>query len=81
MSWVPYASAVGSLMYVMVCTSPDVAHAMGVLRRYMSKLGKDHWTAINRVFIYLCGTTNYAICYHGRPGPYRVINFHGFVYA
>ena len=42
MSHVPYASAVGSLMYAMVCTRPDIAHAVGVLSRYMSKPGKDH---------------------------------------
>jgi tagatose-1,6-bisphosphate aldolase len=35
MSHVPYASAVGSLMYAMVCTRPNIAHAVGVLRRYM----------------------------------------------
>ena len=33
------------------------------------------------VFIYLRGTTNYAICYKGRPGPDRVINVNGFVDA
>eukprot|EP00253_Pinus_taeda_P014285 PITA_14285 len=33
MSRVPYASAVGSLMYAMVCTRPDIAHAVGVLSR------------------------------------------------
>ena len=42
MSHVPYASAVGSVMYAMVWTRPDIAHAMGVLSKYMSKLGKEH---------------------------------------
>eukprot|EP00253_Pinus_taeda_P021409 PITA_21409 len=42
MSRAPYASAVGSLMYAMVCTRPDIAHAVGVLSRFMSKLGKEH---------------------------------------
>ena len=42
MSHVPYASAVGSLMYAMVCTRPDITHAIGVLRKIMSKLGKEH---------------------------------------
>jgi hypothetical protein len=42
MSCVPYVSAVGSLMYAMVCTRSDIAPAVGVLRRYMSKLGNDH---------------------------------------
>jgi hypothetical protein len=35
MSHVPYASAVGSLMYAMVCTRLDIAHAVGVLSKYM----------------------------------------------
>ena len=39
MSKVPYASAVGSLMYAMVCTRPNIAHAMGFISRYMSHQG------------------------------------------
>ena len=61
MSQVPYASAVGSLMYAMVYTRLNIAHAVGVLIRYMSKLGKDHWIDVKRVFIYFHGTTDYAI--------------------
>jgi len=41
MSCVPYASVVGSLMYAMVCTRPDIAHAVGVLSRFMSKPGRS----------------------------------------
>eukprot|EP00253_Pinus_taeda_P004760 PITA_04760 len=59
MSRVPYASAVGSLMYAMVCTRPDIAHAVGVLSRFMSKPGKEHWSTVKRVFRYLCGTSDY----------------------
>ena len=68
-------------MYAMVCTRPNIAHVMGVLSRYMSKLGKEHWTIVKRVFRYLRGTTNYAICYQGIPIPKRVIDVHGFVDA
>ena len=42
MSRVPYASVVGSLMYAMVCTRLDLAHAVGVLSRFMSNPGKEH---------------------------------------
>ena len=42
MSKVPYASAIGSLMYAMVCTRPDIAHAVGVVSRFMSRPGKQH---------------------------------------
>jgi hypothetical protein len=81
MSCVSYASVVGSLMYAMVYTRPGIAHAVGVLSRYMSKLGKEHWIVVKRVFRYLCGTTDYTICYQGRPEPDRVLDVHGFVDA
>jgi hypothetical protein len=81
MSHFPYASAVGSLMYAMVCTRPDIAHVVGVLSRYMSKPGKEHWTTVKRVFRYLCGTASYGLCYEGRLGLDRVVDIHGFVDA
>ena len=42
MKHVPYASAVGSLMYAMICTRPDIAHAVSVVSWYMSNPGKEH---------------------------------------
>ena len=63
MSHVPYASAVGSLMYAMVFTRPDIAQEMGVLSRFMSNLEKEHWTTVKRVFRYLRGTSDYGLCY------------------
>jgi hypothetical protein len=79
MSCVPYASAVGSLMYAMVCTRPEIAYVVGVLSRYMSKPGKEHWTTVKRVFRYLRGTASYGLCYQGRLGLDRVLDIHGFV--
>ena len=46
MSKIPYSSAVGSLMYAMVCTRHDIAHAVGVVSMYMNNPGKEHWKAI-----------------------------------
>ncbi|KAL8112467.1 hypothetical protein AgCh_019972 [Apium graveolens] len=57
MAKVPYASAVGSLMYVMVCTRPDIAHAVGVVSRFMSNPGREHWEAIKWLLRYLKGTS------------------------
>jgi hypothetical protein len=71
MTRVLYASVVGSLMYVMVCSRPDISHAVGVLRRYMLTHGKENWTTVKRVFRYLCGTKEYAICYQGKLGGER----------
>ena len=81
MSHVPYASALGSLMYAMVCTRPYIAHAVGVLSRFMSNPRKDHWTTVKRVFRYLHGTSDYGLCYQGRAGLERVLDIRGFVDA
>ena len=42
MARVPYASAVGSLMYVMVCTRPDIANAVGVASPYIVNPKKSY---------------------------------------
>ena len=81
MSRVPYASAFSSLVYAMVCTRPNIAHAVRVLSRFMSKLGKEHWTTVKWVFKYLRGTGDYGLCYQGRPGLDRVLDIRGFVDA
>ena len=41
-----YSSAFGSLMYAMVYTRPDIAHAVGVVNRFMVNPSKDHWEAM-----------------------------------
>jgi hypothetical protein len=52
-------------MYVMVCTRPDIAHAVGVLRRYMNNTGKEHWEAVKWILGYLRGTSTHALCFGG----------------
>jgi hypothetical protein len=42
MECVPYASVVGSIMYAMVCTRPNISHSVGVLRKYMSTPGNEN---------------------------------------
>ncbi|GLJ29753.1 hypothetical protein SUGI_0587340 [Cryptomeria japonica] len=80
MSRVPYQSAVGSLMYVMVCTRLDIAQAAGVLSRYMSNPGRVHWDAVKRVFRYLKGTSEYSLCYHGNSvADMASLDIHGYV--
>eukprot|EP00253_Pinus_taeda_P030766 PITA_30766 len=78
MSCAPYASGVSSVMCVMVCTRLDIAHAVGVLNRFMLKLWKEHWTTMKEDFRYLRGTSDYGLCYQGRPGLDKVLDIHGF---
>ena len=64
MAHVPYANEFRSIMYAMVGTRPNIAHAVGVSSRYMSTPGKEHWTIVKKAFKYLHSMTYFAICYH-----------------
>lgn len=59
MDRVPYASLVGSLIFAMVCTRPDIAYSVGVLSRFMANQGKAHWEAAKWVLRYLGGTSGW----------------------
>ena len=63
---VPYASTVGSLMYAMVCTRPDIAHAVSTVSRFLANLGELHWEVVVWIMRYLCGTSGYKICFGGK---------------
>ncbi|RVW29585.1 Retrovirus-related Pol polyprotein from transposon TNT 1-94 [Vitis vinifera] len=71
---IPYASAVGSLMYVHVCTIPDIAFAVGMLGRYQSNPSIDHWKAAKKVMRYLQGTKDYMLMYR-RTNNLEVIGY------
>nr|KYP65207.1 Retrovirus-related Pol polyprotein from transposon TNT 1-94 [Cajanus cajan] len=59
---VPYTYVVGSLMYAMVCTRPDIAHAVRVVSGFMSNLGRKHWEAVKWLLRYLKGISKIALC-------------------
>ncbi|KAH9769114.1 hypothetical protein KPL71_011873 [Citrus sinensis] len=62
---VPYTEAVGSLMYAMLCTRPDICFAVGMVSRYQSNPGPEHWTAVKHIMKYLKRTKNYMLVYSG----------------
>ena len=63
MNKIPYTSAIGSLMYAMLCTRPDIAHAVSVTSRYQSNPGEEHWTAVKNIFKYLRRTKDLFLTY------------------
>jgi hypothetical protein len=65
MTNIPYASAVGSIMYAMLCTRPDIAHAVSLTSRYQSDPGMEHWTAVKNILKYLKRTKDMFLCYGG----------------
>ena len=58
MSKAPYSSAMGSLMYAMVCSRLDLAYVVTTVSRYMAKLGKEHWNSIQWNMQYLRGSSS-----------------------
>src|SRR3954467_436602 len=65
MSAIPYASAVGSIMYAMICTRPDVSYALSVVRRYQADPGEIHWTTSKNILKYLRRTKDMLLVYGG----------------
>ena len=64
-----YQSAVGSLMYAMMGTRPDIAYAVSVVSRYASNPDDNCWTAVKRIFRYLRGTLQLKLTYKGPLQP------------
>ena len=65
MEEITYASIVGSIMYAMVCSRPDLAYAASMISRFMSNPRMEHWNAVKWVLRYLKGSTNVGILYGG----------------
>ena len=77
MKTVPYASTVGSLMYVMLCTRPDICYSVGIVSRYQSNPGREHWTSVKHIL----RTRDYMLVYHGdelAPIGYTYSNFQSY---
>ena len=64
MKSVSYAPVVGSLMYAIVATQPDIAHVVGVVSKFMHNLGRLHWNTVKHVFRYLVDTKDYDILFN-----------------
>ncbi|GJZ75441.1 retrotransposon protein, putative, ty1-copia subclass [Tanacetum coccineum] len=64
---VPYASVVGSIMYAVRCTRPDVAFAQNITSRFQQNPGELHWTAVKNILKYLRNTKDMFLVYGGNP--------------
>ncbi|GJY94816.1 hypothetical protein Tco_0511177 [Tanacetum coccineum] len=65
MKGVPYASAVGSIMYAVRCTRPDIAFSQNLTSRYQQNPGESHWTAVKNILKYLRNTKDMFLIYGG----------------
>ena len=65
---IPYASAIGSITYVMLYTRPDVSYALSMTSRFQSDPGECHWIAIKNILKYLRRTKDIFFIYGGQEG-------------
>ncbi|GJV45936.1 retrovirus-related pol polyprotein from transposon TNT 1-94 [Tanacetum coccineum] len=64
---VPYALAVGSIMYAVRCTRPDVAFGQNITSCFQQNPGEPHWTAVKTILKYLRNTKDMFLVYGGNP--------------
>ena len=70
MAKIPYAFAIGSIMYVMLCTRLDIAHAVSITSRYQSNPGEEHWIVVKNILKYLRRTKDLFLMYE--EGQFKV---------
>lgn len=80
MKSIPYSNAVGSIMYAMVGTRPDLAYAVGIVSRYMSQPIRDHWLGVKWILRYIKGSLATKLCYK-KSDDFRIVGYCDADYA
>lgn len=58
-----YQKAIGSLMYIMLQTRPDIAFAVSTVSQFAQNPNSTHYNAVKRIFKYLAGSTDLGVTY------------------
>ena len=74
-----YQQAIGTLMYPMLGTRPDLAFTVALLGRHTATPGEQHQCALDRVFRYLHGTSNWRLAF--QQGKGNGLTLHGYADA
>lgn len=77
---VPYQRAVGSLLYLVQATRPDLAHVVGVISRFNQSYEECHWNMVKRVLRYVRGTKDLRLTY-SRNSDSRLVGYCDASYA
>jgi hypothetical protein len=62
---VPYQQAVGSLMYAMLCTQPNLTYPISMASQHMANPSLEHWIVVKRIFQCLQGILQFKLCFRG----------------
>ena len=69
----PFSSLVGTLLYLSVCTRPDISYAVGALTRHLQQPTVQAWEAAKSIVRYLAGTVDLGITYSRSADPSPVV--------
>ena len=58
-----YRSAIGSVIYAMLATRPDIAYSISILAQFSQSPTRHHWRALRRLLRYLRKTKHYKLTY------------------
>ncbi|XP_031270865.1 secreted RxLR effector protein 161-like [Pistacia vera] len=75
MEFVPYANVVGSMMYGIISTRPDLSYSISLLSRFMANPSSEHWTALKGVLRYINGTLNVGLNFYKRHNTLDLVGF------
>ncbi|PKA45691.1 Retrovirus-related Pol polyprotein from transposon TNT 1-94 [Apostasia shenzhenica] len=78
---VPYANVIGCLMYAMICTRPDLSHAVSVVSRYKTNPKKEHWYALKWILRYLKDTSDCGLLFKKNLDSDLLVGYVDFDYA
>ena len=75
MEHVPYANVIGTVMYSMISTRPDLSYSISLLSRYMSNPGIDHRNALKYLLRYINNSLHLGLCYEKRKASLDLVGF------
>ncbi|XP_031279413.1 secreted RxLR effector protein 161-like [Pistacia vera] len=72
---IPYSSAIGSVMYSMISTRPDLSFAISLLRRFMSNPGIEHWVTLKWLLRYINSTMHVGLDFCKRNSTLDLVGY------
>jgi hypothetical protein len=77
-----FRQAIGSLIYLMTCTRPDISYSVSTLSRFMQEPRELHWRFLKRLLRYVKTTSEYSLVYsRSTPTETKIIGYTDSVYA
>ena len=75
---IPYKNAIGSLLYLAICTRPDITYAVCSLARFSQNPGQEHWTLVRNIIRYVANTKDLGLFFAKIDGPVENLRSTGF---